>query len=162
MHVLFGEHKDLNYYQGLNFIGELFSLTYGKILGYVLLERFSTRYFVPYMRSEVEFEETVRKHLELCFLLLKQEVPNIFNILHIDQDNLVASLGFLISMILTWCASRIDNEEMVFRIFDFMVCTDSNKDMIAYLIASICIEMIRNYRLDGSQDVGIDLNIRYT
>jgi hypothetical protein len=140
LHVYFSSHKDYSYYQGLNFVAELFCLTYGKNLGYILLERLVELHFKRYMKSEQEFEKNIKDSLNLCLYVLKREVPNIMEILHMndgENDNVIVSLGFLISMILTWCASRISNENQVFRIYDFMICSKHSQHMESYLIASV-------------------------
>ena len=160
LHIYFSTHKDRGYYQGLNVVCELFCMTYGKILGYILTSRFIDYHFHIFMQSEGVFEKNIKKSLELSLYILKHEVPMIIEILQIDNDDNTVALGFLISMILTWTGSRISNEEKVFRVYDYLLCCDDPITRISYILSSICIEIVSINNIDTSTPVHI-YNDRY-
>lgn len=149
LHAFFKSHTQFSYYQGVNFIGELCCMTYGKNIGYVLLDRLIDHHFSRFMHDASAFEAQISKTLKLTLHVLKGECPNILNILNkdpSDNSNLITGLGFLISMVLTWGASRIKNEDTLFRVYDFLICTES-EHKTSFFLASIVMELLAAHQI---------------
>eukprot|EP01019_Chilodonella_uncinata_P004156 GABU01005046.1.p3 GENE.GABU01005046.1~~GABU01005046.1.p3 ORF type:complete len:203 (+),score=53.34 GABU01005046.1:386-994(+) len=119
-------------------------MTYGKNIGYVLFEKFIDGYFSKFMHDADTFVKEISKTLKLTLHVLKGECPNILRILSKEQhqqQDVMTGMGFLISMVITWCASRIKNEDKLFRVYDFMLCTDSDHKT-SYFLASVVLELM--------------------
>ena len=151
LHYFFKRHKSFSYYQGLNSFGELFLMTFGKSLGYLVLEKYSLKYLRKYLTNE-DFESEVKNQISITLHILTKEVPEYKKIFDIGDNGQGAQekLGFIVSWIVTWFSYKMKNIEQIFRIFDYLMCTPSHT--ISILVSLVIREVIRDHNISVRSD----------
>ena len=151
LHYFFKRHRCFSYYQGLNSFGELFLITFGKSLGYLILEKYSLNYLRKYLTNQ-DFESEVKNQISITLHILEKEVPEYREIFGIGENGEGAQekLGFIVSWIVTWFSYRMKNIELIFRTFDYLMCSPPH--IISILVSLVIKEIIRSNNISMKSD----------
>lgn len=120
------KNSGYTYYQGYNYIGEIFLMTYGKQIGYVFIERLAWLFFKEYFMEET-FKTKITDRLRSIFNIMTDFYPNALRILRVeesDDDSLVGKFAFMLSWLLCWYSYKISDVNIIMRIFDYLICND--------------------------------------
>ena len=148
LHFFFHKHPELSYYQGFNNFAELFLMIYGKALGYLFLERWAHRYLAAYLSHDY-FGSEISKIIGRTQKVLEKEVPTFKLMFEVEgteeqQAGIMKSrLSFVVSWIVTWFSYRTHNLTIIYRIFDYIVCSSFEYEQ-SYVISIITSLIVRN------------------
>ena len=154
--ALSDDAKKLSYYQGLNFITEAFYNAHGLVNGYLLVQGLVQYIFAPYMYGNKEFDQAIKQKMALSYQILKHEVRDLEQILDfqaVDEKKDVAfeRLNFTASWYLTLLAYKVQDLQVVFRIFDFLVCS-LNSHADSYFMAALVMYIIATNEITKKSD----------
>jgi len=157
--------KKLSYYQGLNFITEAFYNAHGPVNGYLLVQGLVQHIFAPYMHGNKEFDQAIRQKMGLTYQILKQEVRDLEVILNFQsvegsRDVAFERLNFTASWYLTLLAYKVQDLQVVFKIFDFLVCS-LNRHADSYFVASLVMYIIATNRITKQSDTTATMPLFY-
>lgn len=159
--LFFSKFNGFTYYQGFNFMTEVFLLNYGKNIGYCFLEKLSLEYLQDYFNNET-FTTKLDELLVKTYAILTSNFPQTVKKLRIENDEedeaLVSKLAFVISWFLCWFSYKIRDMDTVLRIFDYLLC--GSKDTVAILSAVVVHSMFETS--DITEDSPVNELISFT
>ena len=140
------KHKGLSYYQGFNFMAEVFLMTYGKNVGYCFLEKISLVFLNSYFDTKA-FSEKLNEHLIKTYAILLYHDSKSLSKLKVNSSSehegtLISKFAFMLSWYLCWFSYKISNMTTILRIFDYLVC--SSEDSVAILSAVVISKMFKD------------------
>lgn len=165
LHCIVTSNKSLSYYQGLNFIAELFYLEYGMTRAFLIVEALVRYMFSPYMEGNKSFDLTLQKKAAYAYAISSNEIKDFSAIItfdsHItDKDNPMHRMNFVTSWMITFFAYKLNDHLKIMRIFDFLVCT-MNPYGICYLVAAFLKALFSVNHISIDTETGITMNIVY-
>lgn len=165
LHCVVTSNKDLSYYQGLNFITELFYLEYGMLRTFLIVEALVRFVFSPYMQGNESFDKTLQKKSTYAYTISAGEIKDFSDIITFDhhithKDNAMHRLSFVTSWMITFFAYKLNDHLKIMRIFDFLVCS-LNPYGICYLVAAFLKALFRANNITINSEAGFVMNILY-
>lgn len=165
LHCITSSNKNLSYYQGLNFITELFYLEYGLVRTFLIVEALVRYMFSPYMEGNKSFDTTLQKKSSYAYSIAAGEIAHFSEIItfdsHItDKDNAMHRMSFVTSWMITFFAYKLNDHLKIMRIFDFLVCA-MNPFGICYLVVAFLKALFRSNDISPDTETGITMNILY-
>ena len=112
LNSIFQQNKEWSYYQGYNDICSAPLMACNENTGYHVTSSISHYFIRDYLKST--FEKGVIPALKLMMKIIKGTNSEIY-----DKIKFIDMPTFAVSWIITWFAHDLDDEEDIFRIFDF-------------------------------------------
>eukprot|EP00825_Cyclidium_porcatum_P014520 TRINITY_DN17815_c0_g2_i1.p1 TRINITY_DN17815_c0_g2~~TRINITY_DN17815_c0_g2_i1.p1 ORF type:complete len:291 (-),score=37.75 TRINITY_DN17815_c0_g2_i1:192-1064(-) len=144
-------NEQFSYYQGYHDIASIVMLIFGLNKGYHISNQLAHTFFKDPL--EIEFERSVIIQISLISMIVEKEDQQLGSILKQCE-----MYSFCVSWLLTWFSHTIADLNIIFRIFDFLICCQPY--FIIYLCASFIlktkdklIEQIKEESEDGQLGV---------
>lgn len=142
-----------SYYQGLNFIAEIYYLEYGMVGAYCIVKNLLTHIFGVYAQNPKEFTDALTKRMEYTYAILLKEVPDFDEIINFDTaeaatDGAMQRLNFTVSWFLTLLAYRLSDHQRALSLFDYCLCS-LHKFTSSFLVAAIVMTLLSNQGIDA-------------
>lgn len=165
LHCIVTSNKDLSYYQGLNFITELFYLEYGMQRTFLVVDALVKFLFSPYMEGNESFDKTLQKKASYAYTITAGEIKDFSEIITFDhhttsKDNPMHRMSFITSWMITFFAYKLNDHLKIMRIFDFLVCS-MNPFGICYLVSAFLKALFRVNHINIDTESGFVMNIVY-
>lgn len=150
--------KDYSYYQGLNFITELFYVEYGMLRAYLIMDALAHYMFSSFMAGTKTFDDSLNKRITYSHIILQEEIQHFEEIISFDagltaKDKSMHRLNFAVSWFLTLFAYKINDHQVILRIFDFLICC-LNPYGISYVVAAVLKTMFESKSINEHSDKG--------
>lgn len=165
LHCIVTSNSQLSYYQGLNFITELFYLEYGMLRTYLVIEALVRYLFSPFMEGNKSFEISLQKKSAYVYAIATAEIPDFSEIITFDEhvthkDHAMHRLNFAASWMLTFFAYKLNDHMKIMKIFDFLVCS-LNPFGICYLVAAFIKAIFAKNGITRESDKHVTMNILF-
>lgn len=165
LHSIVSTNPHLSYYQGLNFITELFYLEYGMVRTFLVVEALVRYLFSPYMEGNKSFEVTLQKKSAYVYAIASVEIADFSEIITFDnhvtnKEEAMHRLNFTASWMLTFFAYKLNDHLKIMKIFDFLVCS-LNPFGICYLVTAFIKALFARHGVTKDSDKHVTMNLLF-